>query len=43
MNYLKHINYADMKFIVNSSGVDTDFIELKDPVPFLIVLKILKY
>ena len=36
MNYLKKKNdYGDLKFIVNSSGLETDFSELKDPAIFL--------
>ena len=31
MNYLQ-INYGDLKFIVNSSGLENDFSELKNPV-----------
>ena len=30
MNYLKH--YGDLKFIVDSANLETDFSELKDPV-----------
>ena len=35
----KTINYGDLKFIVNSSGLETDFSELKDPVAFLDSIK----
>ena len=38
MNY-KTINYGDVKFIVNSSDLETDFSELKDPVAFLDSIK----
>ena len=31
----KKIDYGDLKFIVNRSGLKTDFSELKDPVAFL--------
>ena len=31
----KTMDYGDLKFIVNSSGLETDFSELKDPVAFL--------
>ena len=31
----KKIDYGDLKFIVNSNGLETDFSELKDPVTFL--------
>ena len=39
MNYLKKIVYGDLKFTVNSSGLETDFGELKDPVAFLDSIK----
>ena len=39
MNYLKRIDYGDLKFIVNSSGLETDFSELKDSVAFLDSIK----
>ena len=29
------MDYGDLKFIVNSSGLETDFSGLKDPVAFL--------
>ena len=35
MNYLKKIDYGDLKLIVSSSGLETNFGELKDPVAFL--------
>ena len=35
----KTIDYGDLKFIVNSSGLETDFSELKDPVAFLDSIK----
>ena len=35
----KSIDYSDWKFIVNSSGLETDFSELKDPVAFLDSIK----
>ena len=35
----KKIDYGDLKIIVNSSGLDTDFSELKDPVAFLDSIK----
>ena len=38
----KKIIYGDIQFTVNSIGLETDFSELKDPVAFLIVLKIAK-
>ena len=31
----KKIDYGGLKFIVNSSGLKSDFSELKDPVAFL--------
>ena len=31
----KTIHYGDLKFIITSSGTETGFSELKDPVPFL--------
>ena len=31
----KKIDYGDLKFIVNSSGLETNFSKLKDPVAFL--------
>ena len=37
--FSKTINYGDLKFIVNSSGLETDFSELKDPVAFLDSIK----
>ena len=43
MNYLKKIIYGDVQFTVNSIGLETDFSELRDPVAFLIVLKVAKY
>ena len=33
----------EFKFIVNSSGLETSFNELKDPVVFLDILKDVKY
>ena len=33
------IDYGDLKFIVNSSGLETNFSELKDPVTFLYSIK----
>ena len=35
----KTIYYGDFKFIVNSSGIETNFSELKDPVAFLDSIK----
>ena len=35
MNFLKKIDYGDLKFIANNSGLETDFSQLKDPVAFL--------
>ena len=35
----KTIDYGDLKFIVNNSGLETDFSELKDPVAFLESIK----
>ena len=35
----KKIDYGDLKFIVNSSGLETDFSEIKDPVAFLDSIK----
>ena len=37
---LKKINYINLKFIVNSSGIKTDFSELRDPLTFLKDFKI---
>ena len=31
----KATDYGDLKFIISSSGTETDFSELKDPVAFL--------
>ena len=31
----KTIDYGDLKFIISSSGTETDFSELKDPVAFI--------
>ena len=42
-NYLGKINYNNLKFIVYSSGLETDFSELKDPVAFLDEIKTIKY
>ena len=39
----KKIDYGDFKLIVNSSGLETDSSELKDPVAFLDNIKNLKY
>ena len=39
MTYLKKIDYCDLKFNDNSSGLETDFSELKDPVAFLDSIK----
>ena len=39
----KKIDYGDLKFIVYSSGLVTDFSELKDPVAFLDSIKKMKY
>ena len=39
MNYLKN-GYGDLEFIVKSSGLQTDFSELKVPVAFLDGIKI---
>ena len=33
------IDYGDLKFIVNSTGLENDFSELKDPVAFLDSIK----
>ena len=35
MNYLKKIDYGNLKFVINSSNLETDFSELKDPVACL--------
>ena len=35
MNYLKKIDYGDLKLIVSSSGLEKNYGELKDPVAFL--------
>ena len=35
----KKIDYGNLKFIVNSTGLQTDFSELKDPVAFLDSIK----
>ena len=35
MNYLKKIDYGDLKLIVSSRGLETNYGELKDPVAFL--------
>ena len=32
---LKTIDYSELKFIINSSGTETNFSELKNPVAFL--------
>ena len=37
------IDNGDLKFIVNSSGLETDFSELKDAVAFLDSIKNVKY
>ena len=34
MNYLKKIDYGDLKFIVHCSGLETNSSILKDPVAF---------
>ena len=39
MNYLKKIDYDNLKFIVNSSCIETDISELKDSVAFLDSIK----
>ena len=39
----KTIDYGDLKFIVNNSGLETNFSELKDPVAFLESIKNVKY
>ena len=39
----KKIDYGDFKLIVNSSGLETNSSELKDPVAFLDSIKNLKY
>ena len=39
----KKIYYGDLKLIVNSSGLETDFSKLKDPVAFLDSVKNMKY
>ena len=31
----KTIDYGDLKFIISSSGTETNFSELKDPVAFI--------
>ena len=31
----KKINHGDLKFIISSTGTETNFSELKDPVTFL--------
>ena len=38
MNYLK-IDYGDLKFVVNSTGLETNFSELKDPAAVLDSIK----
>ena len=35
----KKIDYGNLKFIVNSSGLETKFSDLKDPVDFLDCIK----
>ena len=35
----KKIDYGDLKLVVNSSGLQSDFSELKDPVAFLDSIK----
>ena len=35
----KTIDYGDLKFTVNSTGLETNFSELKDPVAFLDSIK----
>ena len=39
----ENTDYGDLKFIVNSSGLETDFSELKDPAAFLDSIKNVKY
>ena len=39
MNYLKKIGYGNLKFIVNSIDLGTNFSELKDSVAFLDSIK----
>ena len=39
----KKFDYDDLKFIVQSSDLETDFSELKDPATFLDSTKIVKY
>ena len=39
MNYLKKLDYGDLKLVVNSSGLQSGFSELKDPVAFLNTIK----
>ena len=39
MNYIKKIDYGNLKFIVNSIGLETNFSDLKDPVAFLDSIK----
>ena len=39
----KTTEYGDLKFIISSSGIETDFSKLKYPVLYLIVLEKMKY
>ena len=34
-NLFKKVDYSDVKFIVNNSGLKIDFSKLKDPVAFV--------
>ena len=42
MNYLKNIDYGDLKFIVNSTGLEMNLRELKDSEAFLDNIKNVK-
>ena len=42
MNYLKNIDYGDLKFIVNSTGLEMNLHELKDSEAFLDNIKNVK-
>ena len=42
-NYLKKIDYGELKFTVNSSGIEINFSELEDPLAFLDNIKKVKH
>ena len=39
MNHLRKIDYSDFKFVINSSNLETELSELKDPLAFLDSIK----